>query len=203
MTDVPLRDLGREDLDGALAIAARAMADNPLHVRVLGGDPPTRLCRVLRLQGLLLRSVHARGAILGAEQCDSLTGVLGIAWHKPDLAQTVQLALGVLTGFPPNVTALIAAWFVQWVSHVPRTPYWHIGPVAVDPGRQRQGVGSALMRALCARLDHEGALAYLEVDRPENVRFYAKFGFDVVRETAVLGVPNWFMVREPCPTPGR
>jgi len=196
-----MRDLGRDDLDGALAIVARAMADNPLHVRVLGTDPPTRLCRVQRLQGLLLRSVYARGAILGGEQGGPLAGVLGIAWHKPDLAQTVQLALGVLTGFPPHVTALIGVWFAQWVRHVPRMPYWHIGPVAVDPGRQRQGVGSALMRALCARLDHEGALAYLEVDRPENVHFYAKFGFDVVRETAVLGVPNWFMMRGPSPTP--
>ena len=203
MRDVPVRDLGREDLDGALAIVARAMADNPLHVRVLGSDPPMRLCRVQRLQGLLLRSVYARGAILGAEQGGSLAGVLGIAWRKPDLAQTVQLALGVLTSFPLNVTALIGAWFVKWIRHVPRTPYWHIGPVAVDPGCQRQGVGSALMRALCGRLDREGALAYLEVDKPENVRFYASFGFDVVREAAVLGVPNWFMVREPSPTPGR
>jgi ribosomal protein S18 acetylase RimI-like enzyme len=196
-----VRDLGREDLGGALAIVARAMADNPLHVRVLGNDPPTRLRLVQRLQGLLLQSVYARGTILGAEQGGSLAGVLGMARRKPGLAQTGQLALGVLTNFPPKVTALIGAWFVQWIRHVPRTPYWHIGPVAVDPGRQRQGVGSALMRALCAYLDHQDALAYLEVDQPENVRFYAKFGFDVVREAAVLGVPNWFMAREPSPTP--
>jgi ribosomal protein S18 acetylase RimI-like enzyme len=202
VTSIAVRDLGREDLDGALVIVTRAMADNPLHVRVLGSDPSTRLLRVRRLQGLLLRSVYARGAILGAQQDSSLAGILGIAWRKPGLAQTVELALGVLTSFPPNVAALIGAWFVTWVRHVPRTPYWHIGPVAVDPGRQRQGVGSALMRDLCARLDCQGALAYLEVDQAENVRFYAKFGFDVARESAVLGVPNWFMMRGPSPTPG-
>jgi len=202
VADIQVRDLDREYVAGALEVVARAMADNPLHVRALGRDPLARLRRVGRLQGLLLRSVYARGAILGAVDGGSLAGILGIAWRQPDLAQTVQLALGVLVGFPPNVTALIGRWFVEWMRHVPRTPYWHVGPVAVDIPLQNQGVGSALMRELCARLDHQGALAYLEVDQPKNVRFYARFGFDVVREAAVLGVPNWFMARSPSPAPG-
>jgi ribosomal protein S18 acetylase RimI-like enzyme len=37
--------------------------------------------------------------------------------------------------------------------------------------------------------------AYLETDKPENVRFYERFGFEVVGEEEVLGVPNWFMLR--------
>jgi hypothetical protein len=44
-------------------------------------------------------------------------------------------------------------------------------------------------------MDAYGAVAYLETDRHANVRFYQKFGFTVVAEADVMGVPNWFMSR--------
>jgi hypothetical protein len=44
------------------------------------------------------------------------------------------------------------------------------------------------------------AVGYLETDRPSNVRFYERFGFDVVGEGQVLGLPNWYMRREPTVT---
>jgi hypothetical protein len=44
-------------------------------------------------------------------------------------------------------------------------------------------------------MDAYGAVAYLETDRQANVHFYEKFGFVVVAEANVLGVPNWFMSR--------
>ncbi len=47
------------------------------------------------------------------------------------------------------------------------------------------------------RMDRERALAYLETDKPENVVFYERFGFEVTDETVLLGAQNWFMRREP------
>jgi hypothetical protein len=44
-------------------------------------------------------------------------------------------------------------------------------------------------------MDDCGMLLYLETDKSENVPFYQKFGFTVVAEADVLGVPNWFMSR--------
>jgi hypothetical protein len=52
-----------------------------------------------------------------------------------------------------------------------------------------------MVTAFCAHMDAYGAFSYLETDRPENVRFYRKFGFIVAAESAVMGVPNWFMSR--------
>ena len=54
-----------------------------------------------------------------------------------------------------------------------------------------------LMRAFCERMDAAHENAYLETDKPENVRFYERFGFEVVGEQDVLDVPNWFMLRRP------
>ncbi len=52
-----------------------------------------------------------------------------------------------------------------------------------------------MMRVFCAKMDAAGEDAYLETDKPINVRFYERFGFEVVGEEEVLGVPNWFMLR--------
>jgi predicted N-acetyltransferase YhbS len=72
-----------------------------------------------------------------------------------------------------------------------------VGPVAVDPHLQGLGIGSDLMRALCRRMDAAGEEAYLETDKEINVRFYERFGFEVVGEEDVLGVPGWIMLRHP------
>ncbi len=46
-------------------------------------------------------------------------------------------------------------------------------------------------------MDSAHAVAYLETDKPENVTFYQKFGFETVGEAEVLGTRNWFMRRAP------
>jgi hypothetical protein len=56
-----------------------------------------------------------------------------------------------------------------------------------------------MLVGFCARMDYSRMLSYLETDKSENVRFYEKFGFTVVAEAKVLGVPNWFMSRPPRP----
>jgi hypothetical protein len=51
------------------------------------------------------------------------------------------------------------------------------------------------MRPFCDALERRSVPGYLETDRPGNVGFYARFGFEVVAEQAVIGVPNFFMRR--------
>jgi ribosomal-protein-alanine N-acetyltransferase len=57
---------------------------------------------------------------------------------------------------------------------------WHIMNVAVDPDIRRQGVATALLEELIARVDHDGtAQLTLEV-RPSNgsaIALYERFGF--------------------------
>jgi hypothetical protein len=42
-------------------------------------------------------------------------------------------------------------------------------------------------------------MAFLETDKPENVTFYRKFGFQSIDEIAILGLRTWFMRRAPSP----
>ncbi|MFE5670465.1 GNAT family N-acetyltransferase [Agromyces sp. NPDC056523] len=79
--------------------------------------------------------------------------------------------------------------------HDPSEPHVHLGPVSVDRGLRRQGIGGLLLIRHVAHLDTVGAVGYLETDRPEAVDFYRRFGYAVVGEAKVLGVPCWFMRR--------
>jgi hypothetical protein len=61
----------------------------------------------------------------------------------------------------------------------------------------RAGSGSLIVQEHCHRLDRAHEVGYLETDKRENVRFYERFGFAVMAEEPVIGVPNWFKRREP------
>jgi ribosomal protein S18 acetylase RimI-like enzyme len=79
--------------------------------------------------------------------------------------------------------------------HHPREPHCHLGPVAVVPEMQGQGIGSQLLEHFCRYVDQAGEVAFLETDKLENARLYERFGFSVTEEALSLGVRNWFMWR--------
>jgi hypothetical protein len=47
------------------------------------------------------------------------------------------------------------------------------------------------------QLDAAHLAAYLETETARNVRFYERFGFEVIDRADVLGSPTWFMWRLP------
>jgi ribosomal protein S18 acetylase RimI-like enzyme len=82
--------------------------------------------------------------------------------------------------------------------------HWYLPTLGVDPPRQGQGIGSALLRPVLARADAEGLFCYLETEKEENVRFYLRHGFEVAAEDNLpSGGPHfWTMRRRPQPLLG-
>ena len=67
---------------------------------------------------------------------------------------------------------------------------------SASSGRCRGKASAARCCARSARAwTRNGATAYLETDKPQNVAIYERFGFRTVAEDQMLGIPNWFMVR--------
>ena len=64
----------------------------------------------------------------------------------------------------------------------PKEPHWYLATLGTEPDRQGQGIGSALLRPVLARVDEEGVPAYLESSKERNVPLYARFGFEVIDE---------------------
>jgi len=195
---VTVRELRPDDLHEAVAIIARGMRDNPLHVSALGRDTGTRAARLGRMFALAVPMIFKKGILLGAFADETLVGVAGMVPPgrcQPTLLENVKLLPRMIPaiGLPAFVRA--GRWLATWAEHDLPEPHWHLGPVAVDAHLRGRGIGTALMVEYCERLDHLAAVGYLETDTAKNVAFYQKFGFEIVAKAAVLDTPNWFMRR--------
>ena len=62
----------------------------------------------------------------------------------------------------------------------PKEPHWYLPLLGVDPARQGQGLGSALLKHALAHCDAEGLPAYLESSNIKNVPLYERHGFEVL-----------------------
>jgi ribosomal protein S18 acetylase RimI-like enzyme len=186
------------EVEEALGVVVRGMRDNPVHVAAFGENPEVREQRIRRLfSGAfamldlprhLLAARSAEGVIVGA------MGIIPPGECRASAAQQLRLLPRLLANGPRSAVRT-AKWMGAWNKHDPTERHWHFGPLAVDAHLQGIGIGSKLMRVFCARMDAAGGDAYLETDKQINVRFYERFGFEVVGEEEVLGVPNWFMLR--------
>jgi len=192
---IELREACHAELPAAAQLLAIGMCDDPIFCAVFGSDQDHRRIRLHRLFGALL-PLMGRLPLLALDG-DRLVGVLGRfppgTCHTPILRQ-LRFALAMRS---TNVSELLRLW--RWLSDTEARdlsqPHWHLGPVAVMPGRRGQGIGSQMLRAFCARMDERGEVAFLETDKLDSVRFYARCGFEVSEQGEVLGTPNWWMHR--------
>jgi ribosomal protein S18 acetylase RimI-like enzyme len=195
---IEVRDLRPQEISEAVAVLARGMRDNPLHVAAYGPDPARRLSCHSRLIRALFRTFSAQQpicAIRGARLVGA-TGVAPVGTCQATPTQRLRL-LPSLVALGPRTAARVATWTSSWARHDPDEAHVHLGPLAVDADLQGQGIGSLIVQEHCRRLDRGRAAGYLETDKIENVGFYERFGFEVIGEEPVIGVPNWFMRREP------
>jgi ribosomal protein S18 acetylase RimI-like enzyme len=193
--DVDVRALTDDEAHAGGSVAARALRDNPMMAYTAPDDPLGRLFVGYETFAARL-APGSVGALLGRH-------VIGVAG-----ASAPGACIGV-TASPelrsrPDVSPAEAAGFdrarfviATMCEHDLEERHVHVGPVAVEPGAQGRGVGAAMLRYLCAHLDADGELAWLETDKPENVVFYRRHGFDVAVEDTRLGFPIWFMQRPP------
>ena len=199
---VDVRDLAGSEIIEAAAMLGRGMRDNPLHFRAFGPLPDRREAALRRLFETLLSQYTTKGSILGAFSAGTLVGVCGMVEPgrcRPGVRDKASLATALLRGSGVGGVIRAMKWARRWARHDAEQPHWHLGPVGVEPHLQGGGIGSAMLRMFCERMDRAGCLAYLETDKQENLPFYERFGFRITDEDDVLGVRNWFMERDAVP----
>jgi ribosomal protein S18 acetylase RimI-like enzyme len=196
-----LRELRRDELYLAAQLLGRGMCDNPMNVMTFGIAHRERRSRAMaRFFPPVLQGLLARGLIMGAFDNACLVGVCVAACPRrcqPKTIEKLRVLPAIVFGNPIPTPLRVLKWVGEWSRRDPKEPHWHLGPIAVDWGLQRRGIGSALLSRFCADMDGKVALSYLETDRSENVGFYQRFGFSVVAKAEVLGITNWFMSRLP------
>jgi ribosomal protein S18 acetylase RimI-like enzyme len=184
---------GTSQISQAAGVTARALRDSPSSLAI-SNDPLVRLEMLYSAFGGML----AGARVAGVRRGDCVLGVAGAV--QPGHCVGSLLTPEVRTPNAPDSNATDADRFLYSGSimavHDLLEPHWHVGPVGVEPGFQSMGMGRVVMRLLCDEFDEHRRLAWLETDRPRNVRFYIALGFEVVAEEPMLASRFWFMRRE-------
>ncbi|WP_461535300.1 GNAT family N-acetyltransferase [Spongorhabdus nitratireducens] len=120
--------------------------------------------------------------------------------HKPGAEPTEQLIVERLRADNALTLSLVAEIDHQIVGHIAISPvtiasgqqHWYgLGPVAVLPAVQGQGIGSSLIRKAIDTMIQRGAEGIVVLGEPG---YYNRFGFKVCDAITLPGVPaEYFM----------
>jgi ribosomal protein S18 acetylase RimI-like enzyme len=149
--------------------------------------------------GLAHRIAAAHNEIYTAE------GVPGAAlWappgkHKVSAGQQARLVPAMIRATTARRIPTVLRGFNAVEKLHPHEPHWYLSVLGVDPEKQGQGIGTALMQPVLEMCDRDGTPAYLESSKEKNVPLYERNGFRVTQvfEIPGDGPPIWLMWRDP------
>lgn len=80
----------------------------------------------------------------------------------------------------------------------PDEPHWHFAAIGVDPRRQRDGLGAALVEDALATSDEQDAPVYLEATNPDSLSLALQYDFEILDTVGGEEMSPFFpMVRRP------
>jgi ribosomal protein S18 acetylase RimI-like enzyme len=190
--------LGEADVPRVAQSLAQAFEDDPVMNWVLRDDS-SRLGQLERGFSFYLHRIWLRH-----EQCYATEELFGAAlwlppgkWQVPPMQQ-LRLLPGLL-GVAGRALPRFLRVFHLIEKHHPEEPeHYYLAVLGVAPELQGRGFGTALMRPVLERCDHDGVPAYLEATSARSRALYERNGFEVVEELRLPdGPPLWPMWREP------
>jgi putative acetyltransferase len=133
----------------------------------------------------------------------AITGVIERAFAgAAHTSGTEQFIVRALRAAGALSVSLVAEHGGKVVAHVAYSPvtissgandWYGLGPLAVDPAFQSQGIGAALVHAGIARLHALSAVGCVVLGDPA---YYGRFGFKVIPDLVYPGPPpEYFMAR--------
>ena len=192
-----------EQIEQSAQVLSRAFFDDPLMTYFLP-EEERRTKALPWFMGVATKYGHKRGEV------ETTAGTVeGAAiWLPPGKTHIPALQMMAAGMYqapfrmgPGNFMRFMGALGIMEKLHKESTPedHWYLMVLGVDPPRQGQGVGSALMAPVLGRADAAGVPCYLETQKDINVKLYRKHGFDVVVEDDLpKGGPHyWTMKRMP------
>jgi GNAT superfamily N-acetyltransferase len=198
----PVR-LTPEHLVEAASLLGRAVVDDPLFMYLLP-DARQRGSCIPMLMEMFLRIGLAHGEVWVTP-----SPIAGVAcWlspaHPTITAEDRDAAgwSGVEAAWGREAVDRFRAFFGdrdRAVGALAPEPHWQLAWLGVEPGRQGQGIGSALVRQVTARADADGVACWLFTFAARNVPIYEHLGFRVTLDTVLpsSSLRFWVMARPP------
>ncbi len=102
-------------------------------------------------------------------------------WLPPGVKTNEALAGQAINKIVPS-ELVDSVWsiFGEMGSYHPKEDYWYLPLIGVDPARQGQGLGSALLKHALEIVDRTALPTFLESSNPKNISLYERHGFEVV-----------------------
>jgi GNAT superfamily N-acetyltransferase len=203
--EIKIIPLEESHLVEATRICAEAFLNEPGAVATIGKTPEKRLPLLrehfgaqakLSLAGGVSRCALMNGKIVGA-MIISPPGNAGVSG-----LDMLKLVLRVVFKTSPAILWRAIKSSAEDEKHRPKEPNNFLEIIAVDPKRQGQGIGKAMLSHLTGMSDSEGILTYLSTTDPRTLPLYRRHGFKVISETNELGIPNYHLVRKRKPMKG-
>ena len=199
-TATSVRRATRDEIPVLASVLARAFASDPFF-SFIAGDAPERSQRMRDAWAGILRYASA-----GLSETWTTVDRAGAAiWIPPDRSPSSavdQLRMvrvyARLIGWRRlrETGGAIDALEERRRVHAPNRHYY-LSALGVEPDRQGEGIGSALLGPVLAEADARGLPCYLETATGRNVLLYERHGFEVAEELVLPGtdVHGWLMLR--------
>lgn len=172
---VDARIAAAADLPALAETLAEAFYEDPVWSWAFP-DPARRLEQQRALWRLALESALGYGWVWLTDGCAS--AALWIPPGKPELRPEDEERLGpLLTELLGDGAARVLDTFDRFDAAHPDEPHYYLSLLATHPDHRGRGVGMGLLADNLARIDAEGAPAFLESSNPVNDRRYERLGF--------------------------
>jgi len=193
VTDVvSIRAAGVERIEALAATYARAFLDDPI-VRWPLPDESDVQERIRQVFASIYLGIADDGMIWEAGDAAGFAVWIpvGAAEEMFESDAAVQASLAPLTADDGERYRVLWDWIEERVPD----DVWYLDAIGVEPSRQGQGVGAALLRHGLEAARAAGVDAFLETGVASNVPLYERFGFHVVQDGRPTpdGPRIWFM----------
>ncbi|MFG3247071.1 GNAT family N-acetyltransferase [Streptomyces sp. NPDC048187] len=203
---VVIRTAGADDRELVVRLLDEAFQDDPVSSWVFPGEEYRRRTHH-RLMAVFTDAVFADGRIDLTEDGAACALWLPVPADEPAGARPEDGAEGSAEDVPARVREAVDPENerVELISrltdgvHPTGRAHAYLWMIGVTPGRQGEGLGTALIESELDRCDREGLPAYLEASSARGKVLYERLGFELTgRALDLPGGPRmWPMWREP------
>lgn len=193
MTTPIIKTTTASDEAASIAVVVLAFSADPA-ARWTWPDPHQYLTHFPNFVKALGGKAFANGSAYHVDGCAGAA-----LWLPPEVQPDEEALIALLqrTG-SAAVQKDLSAVFEQMGRYHPEEPHWYLPFIGIDPSRQGNGYGTALMEHALVPCDRDQTLAYLESSNPKNIPLYERHGFELLGTIQVGTSPPIFpMLRKP------
>ncbi|MFG3126489.1 GNAT family N-acetyltransferase [Streptomyces tendae] len=193
---VVIRTAGEDDRGLVVRLLDEAFQDDPVSSWVFPGEEYRRRTHH-RLMAAFADAVFADGRVDLTEDGAACALWLPVTADEQPAAEDVPAQIREAVD-PENERVELIARLTDGI-HPTGRAHEYLWMIGVVPGRQGEGLGTALIESVLDRCDREGLPAYLEASSARGKVLYERLGFEFTGRALDLpdGPRMWPMWREP------